>query len=885
MPDTSKRLEKAEKLLHKGRLDEAVLECLAAWQEDQGNEAVGEMLADLYVRQANAAAALEIYGYLFDRAAERNDSPRAVVLFRKMAAQGARDPIRMLTAARFLEKQKREEAQDFYRQAGDLFLGEGDKARALEALSCVAALRPDDAHLQLRVGELAESLGQNALAARAFLRAAAAFRLPGGPGSPGGGQPEDGGLNAAGTPQLAALERAYHLVPNDAAVLEALSEALLNVGEAERVVHLLEPIEPAAFPARSRWLAKARLAQQDYARAEEALWQLPVDAETIRELTQVAESYVRQGEGPALVRLLDRLKQTMFGAGRQADFVALVENLEPKDPRAVELLEFLAALYAEINRDSLLWPALDRLFDAYAAADGFAKAAGVLERMADIDAYDAEHSRRLERLAGKIEPSRYDALAARLGQGKNIPPRPAPASAPRPEPVTRVAAPDGGAPAAGPAPAAVPANAEQQAQDASLLEDLILQAEIFLQYGLQPRAIERLERIAREFPGEEGRNEKLRLLQAAAGFVPSAPAAAGPRVEAAARRGEAGQADEPVADVARVSEIARTIYRQSTVKSVLSAVVNEVGKTWRVSRCVVGLCSPGKAPSAALEYCAPGMAQSDVKSIVRLITTLVGMTADGNPLAVEDVASSSRLAPLAPVFRAVQIQAVLALPLIDADRPVGVIVLEQCDRMRRWRANEIVVLKTLVDQTVITISHVKLRSLMRSLALQEENSGLLNRNSYLGCLVAECERAQKQCMPLAVALLGFGRGRQVERERGEPALQSYVSEAGQALIGHLRQNDIAVRYDAGAVALVLPDTAGKDAATVVEKLRRVLAGAKPAGQEVAPMSVGIAEAVLQGGIDPVDSVTELINRAEAALEAAFKEADSATQLLSPAISR
>ncbi len=41
------------------------------------------------------------------------------------------------------------------------------------------------------------------------------------------------------------------------------------------------------------------------------------------------------------------------------------------------------------------------------------------------------------------------------------------------------------------------------------LDDLIVQTEIFLQYSLQSKAIERLQKIAAMFPGEEERNAAL----------------------------------------------------------------------------------------------------------------------------------------------------------------------------------------------------------------------------------------------------------------------------------------------------------------------------------------------------------------------------------------
>jgi hypothetical protein len=50
---------------------------------------------------------------------------------------------------------------------------------------------------------------------------------------------------------------------------------------------------------------------------------------------------------------------------------------------------------------------------------------------------------------------------------------------------------------------------------------------------------------------------------------------------------------------------------------------------------------------------------------------------------------------------------------------------------------------------------------------------------------------------------------------------------------------------------------------------------------MAMLAAGVAEAVLQGEIDPVDSVTEIINRVELALEKAQQEGDSVTKFLSP----
>ena len=104
--------------------------------------------------------------------------------------------------------------------------------------------------------------------------------------------------------------------------------------------------------------------------------------------------------------------------------------------------------------------------------------------------------------------------------------------------------------------------------------------------------------------------------------------------------------ENAVDNIARVTEITRNIYRQANVKAVLFAAVNDVGRHWNASRCVAGLCTPGKPPAAALEYCAPGIKQSDVMAIVKLIGSLQALAVGQGPVAIPNVKSAPELAPI-----------------------------------------------------------------------------------------------------------------------------------------------------------------------------------------------------------------------------------------------
>ena len=104
------------------------------------------------------------------------------------------------------------------------------------------------------------------------------------------------------------------------------------------------------------------------------------------------------------------------------------------------------------------------------------------------------------------------------------------------------------------------------------------------------------------------------------------------------------------------------------------------------------------------------------------------------------------------------------------------------------------------------------------------------------------------------------------KEIGEADLQSTMQKIGQLFAANIRQNDLAFRYEMTTVAIVLGETAEKEGVMAAEKLQKLLAQIKlPNGQDSPRFNAGLAQAVLKAEYDPVDIVTEVINRAEQAL--------------------
>jgi diguanylate cyclase (GGDEF)-like protein len=229
------------------------------------------------------------------------------------------------------------------------------------------------------------------------------------------------------------------------------------------------------------------------------------------------------------------------------------------------------------------------------------------------------------------------------------------------------------------------------------------------------------------------------------------------------------------------------------------------------------------------------------------------------------------------------VTSLLALPLADGDDQIGVLIFMQSSE-RNWHPSEIVVLKTLAEQVVIALNNAGLRRLVRNLSVTDEKSGLLKRASYLDLALAEAHRASQQATPVTILLMHFGRSAAMIKEFGEPAVEATMEQVGQLFTANIRSNDLAFRYDTTTVAIILGDTAEKEALLAVEKLRKLVAGVRLPGKDQAiPFSAGLAEAVIRTGYDPVDVVTEVINRAEQALHDALAQGPGSVVALAPSL--
>jgi tetratricopeptide (TPR) repeat protein len=830
--DVNKHLDRAKRFLEKNRVEDAIAEYQSALNESPGHIESLQALGDLYVRQGQADRAASFYGPLFDRLCEIHDDNKAAAIYAR-GLKGARQPPERIARYGFLlQKQNRSvEAIEQFTQASELFLAHGREEQALDCLERVALLDPENAARHCVVGELAANLGKNATAARAFLRA--------------------GQLTEASGDADAALEmlgRAHELAPAERSSALLYAQALLRRGDAATAAKLLEPWSTGDtdFAFRGTF-GEALMRNGDLDRAREFFKRLlPDQPSTTAKLFELAHLYLAAGREDDAVALLGTTQRAMVAARSENSFVTHLDELVEAYPRSVALAKYCAKAFADLNRESKYFDSLVKLFDMDLETNDMTGACEVLEKLVDVDPYDSRNQQRMEHLQGRADPVALAAIRSRLSHvaTHNLAPSAAEAAAPS-EPLEPV-------------------------EERQGLEDLIVQAEIFVQYSLQAKAIERLQRIAELFPGEEERNERLRSLCQLANWWPAGSGAvagskraadgAGLGAETAGARTESANT---MRDLAKISEISQSLFRLPSARAILSATINEIGGYLHASRCLAIIGPSGKPPQIASEFVAPGVEQAPGAVLIRLLADLERAAPDalgGLPL---DAAAS-------PALRELKMAAALGVVLTDRETqsPAGMVIAGYA-AAHAWRPNETYFLQAVGDQMLLSVNHTRLRAMARSLGAADEKTGLLGRGSYQDCLLNETERAKTHNSAVSLALLQVDRGPELLRQRGEVDLEQYMEDLGRALTGAVRQTDLAIKYNSWTLAFILPDTTLAGAQLLTEKLRTASAEVS-ASWDGTPqtVSVSVAEAVARPGYEAGDIVTELMNRAEFGLEEA-----------------
>ena len=115
--EIARRVERAEKLLQKGKTGDALDEYMQVLAGDPQNDNVRQMAADLCLSLQRTPEAVTLLGELFDRQLEAGENTRASLTYKKLARYTTPTSIQRIRFGQILETSNRKLALETYESA------------------------------------------------------------------------------------------------------------------------------------------------------------------------------------------------------------------------------------------------------------------------------------------------------------------------------------------------------------------------------------------------------------------------------------------------------------------------------------------------------------------------------------------------------------------------------------------------------------------------------------------------------------------------------------------------------------------------------------------------------------------------------------------------
>ena len=160
-----------------------------------------------------------------------------------------------------------------------------------------------------------------------------------------------------------------------------------------------------------------------------------------------------------------------------------------------------------------------------------------------------------------------------------------------------------------------------------------------------------------------------------------------------------------------MKQITQKVRSKLETKEVFQTTATQVGRVFGVNRCSIYTYIPDPYPhlSCVAEYLESGYDSTlNLEISVQYNPYFEQLLSEDKALASADVFTDRLLESSAPMCRRMGLKSMLAIRTSYQDQPNGIIMLHQCDQMRKWIAEEIEFLEDVAIQVGLTIAQAKL---------------------------------------------------------------------------------------------------------------------------------------------------------------------------------
>jgi diguanylate cyclase (GGDEF)-like protein len=282
-------------------------------------------------------------------------------------------------------------------------------------------------------------------------------------------------------------------------------------------------------------------------------------------------------------------------------------------------------------------------------------------------------------------------------------------------------------------------------------------------------------------------------------------------------RSETNSAARRAANLEAVGEVARHLATQSDPRAVGSAVCSAALEATHADAAV--LWRPAPAGTELEATAAAGIEVEDVR--LPFVTAASGAIRSFTTAAARfgSIGGGDHTQELSPGFIT---GSALWQPVLKDDVAVGVLAVYWKDAHHVVGTETRRAVRLLGLEAAIAIERGELLGRLEVAARTDDLTGLLNRRAWDTELSRELSRADRDGLPLCVAIVDLDRFKQYNDAHGHQAGDRFLKTVAGSWSEELRGGDILARYGGEEFALAMPATDLEGAELMLHRLRRAL---------------------------------------------------------------
>ena len=395
--DKVKTLRAAERYLELGKIPAAIKEYCQIVESEPDDLTTLNMLGDLYVRVGNPAAAISYFHRIAQHYRDQDFGLKAIAMYKKIDRLKPHDiEIAVNLAELYANQDLVVEARSHYLLVAEAHSRSGATKQALDVLSKIADLDPQNTSIRIKLAEGYLREGMKAEAAASFTDAGQHLLARG-----------------AFDDALQSFGRALETDPSDHSCLKGLLAAHSARGTADEAAEVIERASannPDDVELLSV-LASAQVEAEDAARAEQATAALVArESSAYLRFVDVARLYLRSDRIEDAVRVVSGIAEQMLAEREENQLFELVNELLTCDSDNVQALRLLVRAYWWQRDIENLKAALERLAESAEAAGLEKDERYALTQLTRLVPDQAHHVERLKQLGGAEEEAAGEVL-------------------------------------------------------------------------------------------------------------------------------------------------------------------------------------------------------------------------------------------------------------------------------------------------------------------------------------------------------------------------------------------------------------------------------------------------------------------------------------------